>query len=147
MPSAPLDTAIRPTGLKSPADDAHEGEPGQATGTGAQTALKDRAAPLIRCRQCLTGVARPQDAIHIHGAHEHTFANPHGIVYTIACFAEARGCGTVGHASPEFTWFAGFEWRVGVCAHCLTHLGWRFGGTSTSFWALILDHLIFPVED
>jgi hypothetical protein len=107
----------------------------------------ERAEGLIRCHRCLAAVARPVDAIPVDGAHEHTFANPHGIVYTIGCFAEARGCGTAGGASPEFTWFRGFEWRVGVCSACLTHLGWRFSGPATSFWALILDRLVFPPAD
>jgi hypothetical protein len=104
-----------PAALKPPVDGGRTGEPGQAAGTRTQAALMERPAGLIRCRRCLAAVARPGDAIAVDGGHEHTFANPHGIVFTIGCFAEARGCGTAGGASPEFTWFRGFEWRVGIC--------------------------------
>ena len=139
--------APRPAGLKTPSGGNRSEEPGRAAGSQSQTALKERPEGLIRCRQCLASVARPRDAIQVAGAHEHTFANPHGIVYTIGCFGAAQGCGAAGPPSPEFTWFAGCEWRVGICAACLTHLGWRFSGPPGDFWGLILDHLVFPDPD
>ena len=99
----------------------------------------------ILCRQCRQAITRPVDRIAMQGAHQHTFANPAGIVFTIGCFQRADGCVPVGPASDEFTWFSGFAWRVGVCRGCLAHLGWYFTAPSgDAFYVLILDHLIFP---
>ena len=80
----------------------------------------------ILCRQCRQAITRPDDRISIQGSHRHTFANPHGIVFDIGCFENVKGCGYAGAASDEFTWFAGYSWRVCYCAMCLTHLGWVF---------------------
>ena len=45
----------------------------------------------IVCRSCLFPITRPDQRIAIQGAHEHTFANPHGIVFQIGCFGSADG--------------------------------------------------------
>ena len=97
----------------------------------------------ILCRQCLHRITSPTEQIVVQGSHRHTFANPHGIVFEIGCFGSAGGCGHVGSASGEFTWFKGFSWRVAVCGRCLTHLGWLFISTGfESFHGLILDRLV-----
>ncbi len=104
-----------------------------------------QAARRVLCRECLHPITREQDRTEVHGAHQHTFANPSGIVFTIGCFQFADGCGAAGSPSDEFTWFKGFSWRVAVCTACLNHLGWLFSASSgAAFWGLILDHLIFP---
>jgi hypothetical protein len=96
----------------------------------------------IRCRQCRNIIASPEDRITVQGAHRHTFANPHGIVFEIGCFKAVKGCGHVGEPSDEFSWFAGYSWRVAVCFICLTHLGWRFTAhEKESFHGLIIDRL------
>jgi hypothetical protein len=99
----------------------------------------------ILCRQCRKIITHPAEQIQINGAHQHTFANPHGIVYQIGCFGSAMGCGSVGPVTDEFTWFPGYNWQIAVCGSCLTHLGWTFfSGGGGRFYGLILDHLIFP---
>jgi hypothetical protein len=80
----------------------------------------------ILCRQCHQAITRPAERISVQGAHHHTFANPHGIVFEIGCFKYAQGCGYAGSPSTEFTWFSGYAWRVSFCTMCLTHLGWVF---------------------
>jgi len=81
----------------------------------------------------------------MQGSHIHTFANPHGLVFEIACFRSVTGCGYVGPSTDEFSWFSGYRWRIVVCAACLTHLGWLFTATGgDSFAGLILDRLIQP---
>ena len=99
----------------------------------------------ILCRQCHQVLTHAAERISIQGSHRHTFANPHGLVFEIGCFQNAPGCGVIGPASDEFTWFPGHRWRVCVCAACLAHLGWLFtapGGGA--FHGLILDRLIEP---
>ena len=99
----------------------------------------------ILCRQCRQAIARPADRIVVQGSHSHTFANPHGIVFEIGCFKTVRGCGYAGPPSDEFTWFAGYRWRVSFCSLCLTHLGWLFISSGGDiFHGLILDRLIEP---
>ena len=99
----------------------------------------------ILCRQCLQVITSPTERIAVQGSHQHTFANPHGIIYEIGCFKSVIGCGYAGPASDEFSWFRGFSWRVAVCAMCLTHVGWLFiSSSSDSFNGLILDRLLEP---
>jgi hypothetical protein len=101
--------------------------------------------PYILCRQCHQAITRPEERIVMQGSHRHTFANPHGIVFEIGCFKSVRGCGYAGSASDEFTWFAGYRWRVCFCSMCLTHLGWIFGSKAGDiFHGLILDRIIQP---
>jgi len=99
----------------------------------------------ILCRQCHQVITSRAERIEMQGAHQHTFANPHGSVYQIGCFRSAAGCGYAGQPSDEFTWFKGYSWRIAVCGSCLFHLGWLFiSPGSESFNGLILDHLIQP---
>jgi hypothetical protein len=113
-----------------------------------RTEAADEQSPLegvyLLCRACLHPIARPEDRISVQGRHVHTFANPHGILFEIGCFQNAPGCGTVGPASDEFTWFSGHRWRVCLCAACLAHLGWAFLAAANAFYGLIIDRLIEP---
>ena len=99
----------------------------------------------ILCRQCHQAITKPADRIVVQGSHHHTFANPHGIVFEIGCFRNVEACGYAGAASDDFTWFAGYSWRVCFCVVCLTHLGWMFSREmGDNFHGLILDRLIEP---
>jgi len=94
------------------------------------------------CAQFGVGITRPTNRISIDGGHKHTFANPHGVVFEIGCFAQALGCLAVGEATGDFTWFRGYRWRIAICARCSSHLGWRFeSGSGHTFFGLILDRL------
>jgi hypothetical protein len=106
--------------------------------------LEDEEAFIV-CRHCSQLITRPADRILKDGLHRHTFANPHGIVYEIGCFGAAVGCGYSGAPTYEFTWFKGYQWRIAVCAACLTHLGWLFTSSGgDQFHGLILDRLKQP---
>ncbi|UCF93847.1 MAG: hypothetical protein JSW39_06715, partial [Desulfobacterales bacterium] len=99
----------------------------------------------ILCRQCQQAVTSPAERITVQGSHEHTFANPHGLIFDIGCFKAAKGCGYAGPPTEEFSWFKGYSWKISVCGRCLTHLGWLFISRSgDSFHGLILDRLIQP---
>jgi hypothetical protein len=99
----------------------------------------------ILCRQCRQAITRSEERISVQGSHQHTFANPHGIVFEIGCFKTAQGCGYAGPPSTEFTWFSGYAWKVSFCTLCMTHLGWLFVADSgDSFHGFILDRLIEP---
>jgi hypothetical protein len=102
----------------------------------------------IVCRQCRQRLSRPSESTIVNGAHRHTFANPSGIVFEIACYRNVQGCALAGPASTEFTWFAGHSWQIIICAGCLTHLGWRFasnqGGQFHGFIVDRIDSLTLP---
>ena len=99
----------------------------------------------IYCRQCLKIISNPDERIEVQGAHQHTFANPHGIIFEIGCFRTAEGCLMTGPYSEAFSWFKEFSWQVAVCRRCLIQLGWFFSSTRhKDFYALILNRLIFP---
>ncbi|MBF0100005.1 MAG: hypothetical protein HQK77_03770 [Desulfobacterales bacterium] len=96
------------------------------------------------CRQCRMIITIPQARITIQGSSEHTFANPHGIVFEIDCYAIAPGCIHIGKPTSEFTWFNGYMWVAAICRQCSIHLGWHFipMDNSQHFYALIHDRLL-----
>jgi len=97
----------------------------------------------ILCRSCGCLITRGSARITVQGSHQHSFANPHGLVFRIGCFSTAEGCAYAGSLSNEFTWFKGYGWRIAVCGSCLVHLGWLFiSDSGSSFNGLILDQLV-----
>ncbi|MFO7965471.1 MAG: cereblon family protein [Desulfobacterales bacterium] len=119
--------------------DVSVGDP--STGEQAEPALSDDGEVIV-CAQCGRSITTDAARISVNGAHSHTFANPHGIVFEIGCFRAAFGCAYQGPLTEEFTWFKGFGWRIAYCGTCMTHLGWLFIATEESrFHGLILDRL------
>jgi hypothetical protein len=107
---------------------------------------KPASAKAVVCRQCLHIISSTAERRDINGAHAHTFANPEGIVFEIVCYRSAWGCGYVGPASPEFTWFTGYVWRIAVCANCHIHLGWRFSASDGHFFHGLISSRVIVAE-
>ncbi len=101
-----------------------------------------RQKPPIRCGFCRHKITTPEQRVDVHGQHRHVFTNPYGIRYEIGCFAQAGGCAAHGPPTLEYTWFAGYTWRVALCANCHNHLGWHYRGADGSFYGLILVNLL-----
>ena len=130
-----------------------ERQPGEAENPGELAAVAevpeteetDPEDDQLLCRNCMAVITAESGRISVDGAHCHTFANPHGIVFEIGCFQSAPGCAAAGPPSGEFSWFPPHFWQVAVCGSCLTHMGWRFSSTQGGdFFGLILDHLAKP---
>lgn len=104
---------------------------------------QDDTVPKLVCAQCGHSITTDAWRIPVAGSHQHVFANPYGQVFSIACFAAAPGCATVGPLSQDFSWFPGTGWQVAICASCGLHLGWRYERDSGdgSFFGLIPDRL------
>ena len=118
-----------------------EGGGEQRADTEDETHKKEEKA--VRCAQCGHGITSPRERIEVQGMHRHTVFNPYGIIFEIGCFRGAPGCGYAGPATEEFSWFAGYCWRIAVCSACQAHLGWLYSaGGKESFHGLILDTLI-----
>ncbi len=99
---------------------------------------------VIVCAYCSHPITDPEKQIIVNDSFRHVFANPHGIVFEIGCFSQARGTRPTSIPSSEFSWFVGFSWQICVCRYCSTHLGWVFTSDSQKFHGLILEKLIFP---
>lgn len=95
----------------------------------------------IICTACASVITFPSEQIEVDGAFNHSFANPHGLLFEISCFKNAPGCICSNESSSEFTWFRGFSWQVVACRSCLNHLGWFFSSSKSSFYGLISDNL------
>ena len=97
----------------------------------------------IRCYRCQHLITTHQARIEVAGHHQHTFTNPTGLCFNIACFAEAIGCLTAGTPTDDFTWFRGFRWNYAVCGNCQVHLGWFYQALEGGeFYGLIVDRLL-----
>lgn len=107
----------------------------------ARLAEKTRQEKRLFCAACRRPVTHLDERIHVQGGHEHRCTNPHGITYHIGCFREANGCAAIGEATLEYTWFRGYAWRIALCGHCRTHLGWRFENAEEYFHGLISERL------
>jgi len=110
----------------------------QPTSSGETTGAIDES---IRCASCDHRLSEQAYRITQSGAHEHTFVNPAGIVFHIACFAVAAGCAHVGLTEEAFTWFPGWKWQVAICARCHAHVGWIFRCAGQQFHGLIVSAL------
>lgn len=104
-------------------------------------AEKPKREKRLFCAACRYPVTHQDERIPVQGGHEHRFTNPHGLSFHIGCFREAGGCAAVGAATLEYTWFAGYAWRIALCVHCHAHLGWRFETAGEYFHGLIIDRL------
>jgi hypothetical protein len=114
---------------------------------GRQAVDEAKKEKRLFCARCRHLVTHRDACIRVNGAHEHTCANPAGLVFHIGCFGEAGGCAALGVATLEYTWFAGYAWQVAVCARCGLQLGWRYRGPADGFFGLILDRLTSAAGD
>ncbi len=95
----------------------------------------------LLCTNCHYPITRKIDRIEVNEKQQHVFANPHGYIFQIGCFAQASGCVIAGEETSYFSWFPGYTWRVALCGQCLTLLGWAFRSNDSQFFGLILDKL------
>ena len=95
------------------------------------------------CKACGCEITTDSFRLVKQGAFVHTFTNPAGFVYRVACFKSAPGCNMYGEYTKDFSWFKKYAWCYAVCKDCYNHLGWHFSRESgTDFFALILAQLV-----
>lgn len=97
----------------------------------------------VRCAYCKTVITYQGNAEHIQGQHIHSFVNPGGYEFTIACYRRAW-CKIMGLPTLEWSWFRDCTWQYAMCPQCQEHLGWFYHcpANESSFYGLILDRLI-----
>jgi hypothetical protein len=108
---------------------------------GRQEEEQEKPEKGLFCRFCSHLITSEEHSLAVNGRHRHTFFNPAGIIYEIRCFGSAEGCSLHGPPTDEFTWFAGYIWRLALCASCFAHLGWSFSSTNDLFYGLIEQNL------
>ncbi len=106
-----------------------------------QDSSEEKEEEGLFCRKCGHYITSPDQLIEVNDRHHHTFFNPAGVIYEIGCFSSAAGCVQYGPPSSEFTWFAGFTWRLSLCAICSAQLGWFFRSGDMAFYGLIVKNL------
>jgi hypothetical protein len=125
--------------LKRAPEQSQTTSPDSARQSNAQTTEPDRH---LVCSTCAFPITTGDQRTQVIGSHQHTFANPHGLVFRIGCYRAAPGCMPVGPESTEFAWFVGYAWTVQVCGRCAAHLGWSFRSSLQLFYGLIVDRLL-----
>ena len=101
---------------------------------------------ILACARCRRPITTTAARIEVEGAHAHTFKNPDGFVFRVACFREASGLRRVSPQSSEATWFAGYTWQIEVCTGCREQPGWLYRAGDHTFHGLIVDCLIEVAE-
>jgi hypothetical protein len=107
----------------------------------------DRA---LRCRVCEVEITDHRALFCMRAQTvEQVFPNPYGHMRVILTAKEARSVIAEGEGTTEFTWFAGYAWRVLYCASCRAHLGWLFeaagaddGDSPARFYGLLREALV-----
>lgn len=108
------------------------------------TRPEDLAVPnaALCCVQCLHPITDQAAYLELAGGHTHVFTNPGGFTYELVLYAYAD-CIPYGHATTDYTWFAGYAWQLALCANCREHLGWRYRGAGkAAFYGLIRERLL-----
>ncbi len=96
----------------------------------------------ICCAACRSPITRAEYAIEVEGRHQHSLTNPSGMTFKIGLFQQANAKAET-EAVSEFSWFAGYQWRIVSCPSCSQHLGWSYHRDhSPDFYGLILNKLI-----
>jgi hypothetical protein len=108
--------------------------------TGLEEGLGGGGVRLV-CRACSHPITSASARIEVGGAHDHRKTNPAGVTFHIGCFRHAPGAKGWGGAFAEHSWFAGYTWRIALCAGCDSHLGWAFEAAEDRFYGLLLDQL------
>ena len=111
--------------LRAPPGAGRASRPGRAPGD--QPDVEDPGdAGTLYCRACGAPVSHRRHAVARGGAHEHGRTNPAGLSFHFACYAHAPGVVPLGTLTAAHTWFAGYAWRLALCAGCRLHLGWEY---------------------
>ncbi|KAI4337518.1 hypothetical protein L6164_015924 [Bauhinia variegata] len=97
---------------------------------------------LIRCKNCLTIIARRSDMLVMSSEGPlGAYVNPGGYVHEIMTLFKANGLALQGPAITRYSWFPGYAWTITNCATCGTQMGWLFTATKSklkprSFWGI-----------
>jgi len=97
---------------------------------------------VMTCAECEERVASADDvfAMSAEGP-QSIYVNPNGHLHETLTLHRATGLRCITRPSTEFSWFPGYAWEIAQCAHCSSHMGWRFtaarrGLRPAAFWGI-----------
>jgi hypothetical protein len=81
---------------------------------------------------------------HPHHATIQLLKNPHGVTFEVVTLRRADLLLLNDTKSLQDTWFPNFKWTIGLCPHCMAHIGWHFESVvgEEGFFAIVLDKLL-----
>jgi len=93
----------------------------------ADDAAKSNESKSILCKICTTEISSSDWVISMgpKGTTQ-AFANPAGHLREILTLSQAWQLHLDENVTSDFTWYAGYAWRIAYCGNCAQHLGWRF---------------------
>ncbi|XP_066307157.1 uncharacterized protein [Miscanthus floridulus] len=101
-----------------------------------------KAFNFIRCRNCLTRIARRSDMVVTSSdSPMSSHSKPHSSVKEIITVYSATGLALRGDPSKTHSWFPGYTWTIALCSACQSNIGWLFRADNKnlhprSFWAI-----------
>ncbi|CAD6229858.1 unnamed protein product [Miscanthus lutarioriparius] len=101
-----------------------------------------KAFNIIRCRNCLTRIARRSDMVVTSSdSPMMTHSKPHSSVKEIITVYSATGLALRGDPSKTHSWFPEYTWTIALCSACQSNIGWLFRADNKnlhprSFWAI-----------
>ncbi|XP_062206826.1 uncharacterized protein LOC133908712 [Phragmites australis] len=99
-----------------------------------------KAFNIIRCRNCLTLIARRSDMVSNDGPIG-TNIKQRGCAKEMITVCNATGLALRGDPSKVYSWFPGYAWTIALCAACESNMGWLFRADKKnmdpkSFWVI-----------
>lgn len=101
-----------------------------------------KAFNLIRCRNCLTLIARRSDMVVMSSdGHVGAYVKPYDCAQEMITVYNATGLAFLGNPSKDHSWFPGYTWTIASCAACESNIGWLFRADKKnqlpkSFWGI-----------
>jgi hypothetical protein len=125
-------------------EDAKKGSPVEAPEDAPER--EEEEEHVFVCRRCGSEISSRRRLFAMRAASwVQVFPNPYGHMRVIYTFRDATGLAISGAPTSEFTWFAGYTWRIAYCAACSNHLGWLFeafdGSEPSELYGLLKDEL------
>ncbi|RZF44225.1 hypothetical protein LSTR_LSTR003865 [Laodelphax striatellus] len=95
-----------------------------------------------QCSHCNITVGSKRDVIimSVDGP-QSTYVNPNGYLHETLTLSQTINVKLNGEPSTQFSWFPGYAWITAFCAHCRSHMGWKFVAQKNDlqpkkFWGL-----------
>ncbi|RLM93822.1 uncharacterized protein C2845_PM08G25200 [Panicum miliaceum] len=97
-----------------------------------------KAFNIIRCRNCLTSIARRSDMVMISSVDA---IGSYSSVKEMITVHSVTSLALRGDPSKVHSWFPGYTWTIALCAACESNIGWLFRADEKnlhpkSFWGI-----------
>lgn len=85
----------------------------------------------LHCRECTATITHSKFIFSMsQDGPLANYINPNGFVHDTLTVSKSLNVLFMGRATSEHSWFPGYKWTIMNCAHCRSHLGWKFQATN-----------------